>query len=111
MSVFPQRLKAVLEERRMQQKELALILGISDRTVNSYCNGKSFPSLSGLAEICKILDVSADFLIGTIDEFKRLEAKPDEVSEDILMIRRSYVTMSDKERELIRELVQTLTKS
>jgi transcriptional regulator with XRE-family HTH domain len=86
-------------------------LGISDRTVNSYCNGKSFPSLDALGEICRILDVSSDFLIGITDNFKRLEDKPDDVSGDILMIRRSYVAMTDKERELIRELVQTLTKS
>jgi transcriptional regulator with XRE-family HTH domain len=111
MSVFADRLKQVLKEKRIQQKELAMKLGISDRTVNSYCNGKSFPSLDALGEICRILDVSSDFLIGITDDFKRLEDKPDDVSGDILMIRRSYVAMTDKERELIRELVQTLTKS
>ncbi|NLK28343.1 MAG: helix-turn-helix transcriptional regulator [Clostridiales bacterium] len=111
MSVFPPRLRMVLAERKMKQKQLAMKLGISDRTVNSYCNGKSFPSLSILAQICTILNVSADFLIGARDDFRHLEGTTDEISNDILMIRRSYASMTDKERELIRELVHTLTKS
>jgi hypothetical protein len=55
--------------------------------------------------------VSADFLIGARDDFRHLEGTTDEISNDILMIRRSYASMTDKERELIRELVHTLTKS
>lgn len=110
MSVFPNRLRMILEEKRILQKELAAHMGLSDRTINSYVQGKSAPSLEGLAEICTYLNVSADFLIGLVDEVRPLDRAKDEISQDILMIRRSYAEMDEKEQKLIKELVQALVE-
>lgn len=47
--------------------ELARRLGVSKATISMYKSGKAYPSLPTFAEICDILDVSANFLLGIKD--------------------------------------------
>ncbi|MDE5756554.1 MAG: helix-turn-helix domain-containing protein [Clostridia bacterium] len=67
MSEFKDRLKEALAENNMSQNELAKKLFMSQAIVNNYCTGKREPSLEVFYSICKILDVSADFLLGLTD--------------------------------------------
>ena len=46
------------------QKELAKRLGINPSTVSKYMRLDKYPSLDTFANICDILDVSADEILG-----------------------------------------------
>ncbi|MBP3886933.1 MAG: helix-turn-helix transcriptional regulator [Cellulosilyticum sp.] len=59
-----QRLKKVLDEKGMMQKELAEKIGVSEMVISRYVHGGRIVSVSILIEICKSLNVSADYLLG-----------------------------------------------
>ena len=62
-----QRLKKVLDDRGMMQKELAAETGINEMTISRYIHGGRIISVPILIEICKVLNISADYLLG-LDE-------------------------------------------
>ena len=61
---FGQRLKKVLTERNMMQKELAEKIGVNEMAISRYIHGGRMVSVSILIDICKVLNVSADYLLG-----------------------------------------------
>ena len=48
----------------MTQKEIAEKLGINPSTVSKYIRLNKFPSIDTFANLCEILDVSADEILG-----------------------------------------------
>lgn len=67
MNKFKERLNEALKINNISQRELAKRIGYSQSVVNNYCTGKRVPSLDVLILICKVLDESADFLLGIQD--------------------------------------------
>ena len=60
------RIKAVLAEKDIQQKELAKKVGKAPNTITRICNNESQPTLKLLYEIAKALDVDIrELLIAT----------------------------------------------
>lgn len=66
---FKERFKEVLYYNEVNQSELAKRINVSKQCVSDYKSGKSVPSLDTLYEICLVLDVSADYLLGLSDKF------------------------------------------
>ena len=64
MSKFNERLRESLKINKMSQIELAKKINMSQGVVNNYCTGKREPSLDVLVSICKVLDETADYLLG-----------------------------------------------
>ena len=62
-----QRLNAVLAMRNVRQKELAQVLGVQDNAISYFCKGDRTPNTVQLAQICRYLNVSADYLLGLSD--------------------------------------------
>ena len=58
------RLREAIQYGNVSQKELAQKLGINPSTVSKYMRLDKFPSLDTFANICEILDVSADEILG-----------------------------------------------
>ncbi len=58
------RLREAIEDSRLTQTEIARQLGISQSTVSKYMRQNKFPSIDTFANLCKILDVSADDILG-----------------------------------------------
>ncbi len=58
------RLREAIEYSNISQKELANRLGINPSTVSKYMRLDKFPSIDTFANICKILDVSSDDILG-----------------------------------------------
>jgi transcriptional regulator with XRE-family HTH domain len=59
-----QRLKAALNSRQMMQKELAEKIGVNEMAISRYIHGGRIISVPILIEVCKALNVSADYLLG-----------------------------------------------
>lgn len=57
------RLREAIQYGNISQKELAEKLGVNPSTVSKYMRLNKYPSLDTFANICKILDVSADEIL------------------------------------------------
>lgn len=58
------RLREEITNSGLSQKEIAEKLGINPSTVSKYTRLDVFPALDTFAQLCKILDVSADYVLG-----------------------------------------------
>lgn len=71
--IFCMRLKKLRKSAGEQQKDLAEAVGMAQTQISAIENGKQGTSFDKLAEICKHYNVSADYLLGLIDEPRPLE--------------------------------------
>ena len=67
MQILAKRLKELREERRIYQRELAEILGMSFRGYQNYETGQSEPKLAPLIALADYYQVSIDYLVGRTD--------------------------------------------
>lgn len=58
------RLRAAIKISGIQQKDIAKQIGVSAQTVSKYMKDNIFPALDTFAKLCKVLDVSADYILG-----------------------------------------------
>ena len=58
------RLREAIEYSHLSQREIAEKLEINPSTVSKYMRQNKYPSLDTFANICEILDVSADEILG-----------------------------------------------
>ena len=58
------RLRTAIKISGMQQKDIAKQIGVSAQTVSKYMKDNIFPALDTFAKLCKVLDVSADYILG-----------------------------------------------
>lgn len=65
--LFAQRLKELRKEKKLTQAELSKKLEHGYMVIANYESGRNEPSLADLIAICRILDVSSDYLIGISD--------------------------------------------
>ena len=64
LTEIQKRLREAIQYGNITQKELAKKLGINPSTVSKYMRLDKYPSLDTFANICEILDVSADDILG-----------------------------------------------
>ncbi|MFR1554136.1 MAG: helix-turn-helix domain-containing protein [Coriobacteriales bacterium] len=65
---FREILKSVRKERGMTQKDVYERLNISPNGYASWEQGRTEPDIKSIKKLCKIFDVSADYLLGLEDE-------------------------------------------
>lgn len=67
------RLKEFRKENKLTQESLAQLLNVVKGTVGNYESGRALIATPFLYEICKKYKISADYLLGKIDEPKYLK--------------------------------------
>ena len=70
--IFCIRLKKLRKAKGEQQKDLAAAIGLSQTQISAIENGKQGTTFDKLAAICQHYNVSADYLLGLIDEPRTL---------------------------------------
>lgn len=97
MELFGDKLKAVRKANSMTQADFARELKVSSSVIAAYEQGKNFPSVSVLIEICKVLGVSSDYLLGISDEISiKLSGLSNEESQAFLQL----IGLFEKNRKL-----------
>jgi len=61
---FSEILKELRSERKISQKALGALLGITDRNIRFYENGSHRPDFDGLLMLADYFQVSLDYLTG-----------------------------------------------
>lgn len=67
MDIFAVRLREQLLEKGLKQKQLAEAVGTTDDSIYSWEKGRSQPSVEQIRQLCRCLNISADYLIGLED--------------------------------------------
>lgn len=65
---YTERLQWIRDCKNITQKELAEYLGIKQQQYARYEKGVNIMPVTYLVPICKFLDISADYLLGLINE-------------------------------------------
>ena len=65
---FAKILREVMETNKLNQLQLAELLGVRQSQVSNWLNGKSLPGYYSIRMICTKLGVSADYLLELKDD-------------------------------------------
>lgn len=68
--MYGKRLREIRQEKGITQKELANLLSTTQSTIGKYEREELEPNVETIINICKIFNVSADYLLGSEDETK-----------------------------------------
>ncbi|WP_291827676.1 helix-turn-helix transcriptional regulator [Bosea sp. (in: a-proteobacteria)] len=98
--MFPERLKAARDLRGWSQNDLALRCGMPQSSVGHFEGGTRKPSFDTLSRLANALEVTADYLLGRVDDPGRAEAG-DPLFRDI-------GKLSGGDRELAKDFLQML---
>nr|WP_300001690.1 helix-turn-helix transcriptional regulator [Tissierella sp.] len=84
MDLFISRLKGLIEEKDITQKELAKAIDVTDVTISRYLNGDRSPRIDIVNRLAKYFNVSTDYLLN--EEVETIAAHKDgeEFTEDEL---------------------------
>lgn len=64
LTEIQKRLREEIRNSKMSQRQIAERLGINPSTVSKYLCKDKFPALDTFANLCQILDVSSDDILG-----------------------------------------------
>jgi transcriptional regulator with XRE-family HTH domain len=64
MELFPERLKALRQEKNVTQRTISNHLNITDTAYGFYEQGKNYPNMDILIKLADFFEVSIDYLVG-----------------------------------------------
>lgn len=65
--IIKQRLNYEIDNSSLKKKEIAGLVGISQSTLSDYKHSKKMPSLETFANICEVLNLDANYVLGIRD--------------------------------------------
>jgi len=71
-SIFPARLKAAMESRRVNGKELSEKTGVTQSSISRYLSGENIPRIDNVFVLSDVLDVEPKWLLGLDDTEKEV---------------------------------------
>lgn len=101
-TVFPERLRAAREYRGLNQAELALRANLQPSAVSHFETGARKPSFDNLRLLADTLDVTTDYLLGRVTDFKALAGAD--------RLHRHYEALQGSDRKMADELITMLAK-
>lgn len=98
MEKLGERIAALLKERHISQKDLAMMVGVTESALSRYINNEREPKLEVLANFATALDTTVDYLM------TGAKAKTD-FDEIYRLVARSSYTLSETQKMQIIEAV------
>ena len=100
--VFAERLKSIRALRSLTQSELGEKSGLPTSSIAQFETNARKPSFDTLRKLSKALEVSTDYLLGTVDEPKVAEAGS--------VLYRNYEKLSSHDQELLQNIAIMMAK-
>ena len=66
--MYGERLRQARKQKNLSQVSVGIMLNTTHATISRYENGKIEPNLDTLKALCKLYNVSADFILGLDEE-------------------------------------------
>ena len=63
LTQIQQRISDSIKQSGMSQTALAKAIGVCQQAVSSYVNGQKMPALDTLANLCRVLDIDANYIL------------------------------------------------
>lgn len=73
--IYSERIRAMREDNDINQNEIAKLLQITQQQYSLYESGKRTIPIDYVIVLCKYFDVSADYILGLIDNPRRIPRK------------------------------------
>lgn len=93
------RVRELRESKGIQQKELAVDLGVSQPTVSDWESGRKVPSAKSMAKLADYFGVSVDYLLGRENEKEPTPESESGLSKTAQKIMECVGQMSEREQE------------
>lgn len=100
--VFPTRLRIAREHRALNQSELADRAGLHVSAISHFETGARKPSFDNLRRLADALDVTTDYLLGRVDDFKALAGAD--------KLHRHYSAMTSADRDVAEKMMEFLAQ-
>jgi len=100
--VFPERLRSAREYRGLNQGELAQKAGMQPSAISHFETGTRKPSFDNLRILADALDVTTDYLLGRVEDFKALAGAD--------RLHRHYESLEGSDRKMADDLITMLAK-
>lgn len=65
--LIKKRLREEIKNSNLTTLQIAEQIGVSPEMITQYCTTKKLPKLDTFAELCKVLNVSSDYILGLTD--------------------------------------------
>lgn len=99
-SIFPGRLRTAREYRGLTQGELAKQAGLQSSAVSHFETGARKPSFDNLRRLADTLDVTTDYLLGRVAQFRELAGAD--------RLHRHYEALEESDRKVADEIITLL---
>lgn len=99
-AIFPERLRTAREYRGLTQGQLAERASLQPSAISHFETGARKPSFDNLRLLADTLDVTTDYLLGRVDEFKSLAGAD--------KLHRHYENLQQEDRKFADELITLL---
>ena len=104
------RLKDLRLEKKLTQKELALLLNLTSNSICEWEKGRSSPGIESLKKLSEIFECSIDYLVGNSDDFGVISIKNEisaELTPDEQELLTNYRSLAPYLQEMLRATIQT----
>ena len=64
LSEIQRRLREAIKQSNIKQKEIAVAIGVSAKTVSAYMHRDVFPALDTFARLCDFIGIPSDEILG-----------------------------------------------
>lgn len=99
-TIFPDRLRSAREYHGLTQGELAERAGLQPSAISHFETGTRKPSFDNLRLLADTLDVTTDYLLGRVSEFKELAGSD--------KLHRHYNALQENDRKFADDLITLL---
>lgn len=100
--IFPVRLRAAREQRGLNQGELAQRSGLQASAISHFETGTRKPSFDNLRRLADALDITTDYLLGRVADFKDLAGAD--------QLHRHYSAMTTDDRDTAEKMMALLAQ-
>ncbi|UZQ85079.1 helix-turn-helix domain-containing protein [Thermoclostridium stercorarium] len=104
--MLSERIKELRNEKGISQSALANHLGLTQQAIAKWEKGIAEPDSEMLKKIATFFDVSVDYLLGRTDIRKLNKNDNEDFPEDVKVLMRSVSKLTDKQKEIVKRLVQ-----
>lgn len=101
---FGDRLKLLLDEKEITQKDFAEKLNIAPTTLNGYIKNKREPNIDLILQISYELNISVDLLLGS-------KNTPDQVTLKEMRMLKKYRSLHTDQQHIVEVLIDTINNT